>query len=140
MAETLRLRIVTPERLLLDEEVEEVTAPGTVGEFGVLPHHITFLSSLRPGCLTYKQGARARALAIGGGFAEVVNNVMTVLADSAEFAEEIDLEEARTALRTTAERLRHLGMNDPSFAEVELAHLRARARVEAASAGAPQRG
>jgi F-type H+-transporting ATPase subunit epsilon len=140
MADTLRLRVVTPERLLLDEEVNEVTAPGTVGEFGVLPHHITFLSSLRPGCLTYKQGARARTLAIGGGFAEVVNDVMTVLADSAEFAEEIDLEEARRVLRVTEARLQQIAINDPGFVDVELAHLRARARVEAAGRGGAQRG
>ncbi len=139
MADTLRLRVVTPERLLLDEEVDEVTAPGTIGEFGVLPNHITFLSSLQPGCLTYRQGTRVRALAVGGGFAEVVNNVMTVLADSAEFAEEIDLEQARTALRVTGERLQQLATNDPDFAEVELAHLRARARVETVSGGAARR-
>lgn len=139
MANMLRLRVVTPERLLLDEEVDEVTAPGTVGEFGVLPNHIAFLSSLRPGCLTYKQGPRARTLAIGGGFAEVVNDVMTVLADSAEFAEEIDLEEARRTLRATEERLKQLAINDPDFVEVELTHLRARARVEAVGVGVARR-
>src|SRR5262245_58726620 len=99
MAETLRLRVVTPEHQLLDEEVDEVTAPGTVGEFGVLPNHVTFLSSLQSGRLTYKQRGQLHTLAVSGGFAEVVNNVMTVLADSAEFADEIDVERARVALR-----------------------------------------
>ena len=104
MSDILRLRLVTPERLLLDEEVDEVTASGGMGEFGVLPNHITFLSTLEPGKLTYKKGGRAHRLAVSSGFAEVVDNVVTVLADAAEFAEEIDVERARTALRR-AERL-----------------------------------
>jgi F-type H+-transporting ATPase subunit epsilon len=139
MADFLRLRVITPERLLLDEEVDEVTAPGTVGEFGVLPNHITFLSSLQPGRLTYKKGAQVHALAVSGGFAEVVDNVMTVLADSAEFAEEIDIERARVALRTAEERLKKLAASDPDFAEDEAARLRAQARIEVATGSTAQR-
>jgi len=132
MAETLRLRVVTPERLLLDEEVDEVTAPGTEGEFGVLPNHITFLSSLQPGRLSYKQGGRVRFLAVSGGFAEVRDNVVTILTDSAEFADEIDVERARAALRTAEERLRTLAVIDPVFVEVQAAHQRAQVRIEVA--------
>lgn len=133
MAETLHLRVVTPERLLLDEEVSEVTAPGTAGEFGVLPNHITFLSSLQPGRLTYKQEGQTRTIFVSGGFAEVVNNVMTVLADSAEFADEIDLELARAALREAEESLKLLSPTDSSFVEAQAAQRRAQARVEVAS-------
>jgi len=132
MAETLRLRIVTPERQLLDEAVDEVTAPGTVGEFGVLPNHITFLSSLQPGLLSYKRGGRTYLLAIGGGFAEVVDNVMTVLADSAEFAEEINVEQTRAALREAEEHLKTLAVTDPAFAEAEVARRLAQVRLEVA--------
>ena len=132
MAETLRLRVVTPQRLLLDEEADEVTAPGTVGEFGVLPNHITFLSSLEPGRLTYRRGGQVRTLVVSGGFAEVVDNVMTVLADSAEFANEIDIERARAALRAAEESLKTLAVNDPAFAEAQAARLRAQARLEVA--------
>lgn len=132
MAETLRLRVVTPERLLLDEEVSEVTAPGTAGEFGVLPNHITFLSSLQPGRLTYKQGGQTHTLVVGGGFAEVVDNVMTILADSAEFAGEVNVERARTALRTAEESLKILAPTDPAFAEAQSAQRRAQARLEVA--------
>lgn len=135
MAETLRLRVVTPERLLLDEEVDEVTAPGTVGEFGVLPNHITFLSSLQPGRLSYKQGGQVRFLAVSGGFAEVKDNVMTILTDSAEFADEIDVERARAALRATEESLRTLAVTDPIFVEVQAAHQRAQVRIEVATLG-----
>lgn len=140
MADTLRLRVVTPERLLLDEEVDEVTAPGTVGEFGVLPNHITFLSSLQPGRLTYKRGAQVHALAVSGGFAEVVDNVMTVLADAAEFAGEIDIERARVALRAAEERLKNLSPSAPDFAAIEAAHQRARARLEAAAVSTARHG
>lgn len=132
MADTLRLRVVTPERLLLDEEVDEVTAPGTAGEFGVLPNHTTFLSSLQPGRLTYKRGGQARPLAVSGGFAEVVDNVMTVLADSAEFAGEINVERARAALLKAEESLKTLAASDSAFAEVQAARLRAQARLEVA--------
>ena len=90
MADKIRLRVVTPSRLLLDEEVDEVTAPGELGEFGVLPNHITFLSTLVPGEMNYKQGANKRALAVSGGYAEVLDNVMTVLAQAAEYGSEID--------------------------------------------------
>lgn len=135
MAEMLRLRVVTPERLLLDEEVDEVTAPGTVGEFGVLPNHITFLSSLQPGRLAYKRGGQARLMAVSSGFAEVVDNVMTVLADSAEFADEIDVGRARRALRAAEDSLKTLSGSDPAFAEAQAARQRAQARLEVASGG-----
>jgi F-type H+-transporting ATPase subunit epsilon len=135
MAETLRLRVVTPERLLLDEEVDEVTAPGTEGEFGVLPNHITFLSSLQPGRLSYKQGSQVRFLAVSGGFAEVKDNVVTILTDNAEFAEEIDVERARAALHAAEESLRTLAVTDPIFIEVQAACQRAQVRIEVARLG-----
>src|SRR5258705_2476498 len=91
MADKIRLRVVTPTRLVLDEDVDEVTAQGELGEFGVLPNHIAFLSTLVPGELTYKQGATKKTLAVSGGYAEVLGNVMTVLAPSAEVAGGIDV-------------------------------------------------
>ncbi|MSQ47999.1 MAG: F0F1 ATP synthase subunit epsilon [Deltaproteobacteria bacterium] len=134
MADILRLRIVTPERQLLDEEVDEITAPGTVGEFGVLPNHVTFLSSLQPGRLLYKQRGQTQTLVVGGGFAEVSDNVMTVLADSAEFAKEINTERARTALQKAEDELKSLDVTDPAFATTNAARLRAQARLEVAGA------
>ena len=132
MADTFRLLLVTPERTLLDEEVDEVTAPGTVGEFGVLPNHTTFLSSLDAGHLVYKQGSQSKLLAVNGGFAEVVDNVMTVLADSAEFADEIDDEAARAALREAEDKLKMLGDSDDDYAEAEAARQWEQARVNVA--------
>lgn len=132
MPDTLRLRLVTPERLLLDEEVDEVTAPGVVGEFGVLPNHITFLSALEAGRLIYKRGGQTRRLAVSGGFTEVVDNVVTVLADAAEFAEEIDVERARTALRQAEEQMKNLSPFTPEFAEAQAALRRAETRIRVA--------
>jgi F-type H+-transporting ATPase subunit epsilon len=130
MAETLRLRIVTPDRLLLDEDVDEVTAPGTEGEFGVLPNHTTFLSSLQPGCLMYKRSGQTHNLAVSGGFAEVVNNTMTVLTDSAELPSEINVERARAALQKASEALTILSPPDPAFTEAQAALQRAQARIQ----------
>ena len=104
MADKITLRIVTPSRLVLDEEVDEVTAPGELGEFGVLPNHIAFLTTLVPGELSFKQGAAKTTLAISGGYAEVLDNVMTVLASSAEFPDEIDIPRSQRA-REQAERI-----------------------------------
>jgi F-type H+-transporting ATPase subunit epsilon len=138
MADTLRLRIVTPERQMLDEEVDEVTAPGTVGEFGVLPNHVPFLTSLQPGRLLYKQRGQTHTLVIGGGFAEVSDNIMTVLADSAEEVNEINVERAQVALKKAEESLRTLSPTEPTFAEVDAARRRSQVRIEIASLAEPR--
>lgn len=116
MAATFRLRIVTPERHLLDEDVEEVTAPGAAGEFGILPDHITFLTVLAPGRLVYKSGGRRHVLAVFGGYAEVAENVMTVLADGAELVAEIDARHAEQALRDAETKLAGLDPAAPDTA------------------------
>ena len=84
MADRLRLRVYSPEHEVLDADVVEVTAPGAYGEIGVLPDHAALVTTLEPGVLTYKDGGRAGRIRISGGFAEVRDNVMTVLADSAQ--------------------------------------------------------
>jgi F-type H+-transporting ATPase subunit epsilon len=85
MADRLRLRVYTPERELVDAEVLEVTAQGAYGQIGVLPDHAALVTALDPGPLTYRQqGGTVLRLNLGGGFAEVRENVMTVLADSGE--------------------------------------------------------
>jgi len=133
MADKIRLRLVTPSRLLLDEEVDEVTAPGVLGEFGVLPNHIAFLTLLAPGEMSYKQGAQRTRLAIGGGYAEVLNNVMTVLADAAEFADEIDVDRARRAREQAEKKITALNPEDRDFTVAEAALKRALVRLQVAS-------
>ncbi len=84
MADVLRLRVYTRERQLVDQDVREVTAPGVYGEIGVLPDHAALVTTLEPGVLSYKDTAGAVAsVQVTGGFAEVRDNVMTVLADAA---------------------------------------------------------
>lgn len=132
-ATSFRLRIVTPERLLLDEEVEEVTAPGAAGEFGVLPDHITFLTALAPGRLIYRVGNQRTVIAIFGGYAEVVDNVMTVLADGAEPARQIDLETARRAQQDAEGAIAALDVNAPEYVIARRALDQQTARVAAAA-------
>ena len=133
MADTLRLRLVTPERFILDEEVEEVTAPGTVGEFGVLPNHTTFLSSLQPGRLSYKQRGQSQSLAVSDGFAEVVDNLMTVLCTDAAYASEIDAAQAREVIREAEEALKKLPPNDAGFDDAQNTLRLAQVRLDVAS-------
>jgi F-type H+-transporting ATPase subunit epsilon len=132
-ATSFRLRIVTPERLLLDEEVEEVIAPGAAGEFGVLPDHITFLTTLAPGRLMYRSGGQRHVMAVFGGYAEVAENVMTILADGAEPARQIDLELARRACREAEGALAAIDVDAPEFTLARGALDRQTARVAAAS-------
>jgi F-type H+-transporting ATPase subunit epsilon len=135
MRDAFEFRVVTPRRLLLEEEVREVTAPGTVGEFGVLPDHITFLTSLEIGTMLYRDERAVHRIAVRGGFAEVANNVMTVLADDAVFAEDIDVAAARADLQDTDAKLRGLSPLDDTYAALDAARRWAQARIETASAG-----
>jgi F-type H+-transporting ATPase subunit epsilon len=89
------LEIVTPERLLLSKEVDEVTCPGTEGEFGVLPGHCQFLSSLHVGELKYRVGDEVSYMTIMWGYVDVTPTRVTVLAEVAEHAEDIDVERAQ---------------------------------------------
>jgi F-type H+-transporting ATPase subunit epsilon len=132
MADKIRLRVVTPSRLVLDEEVDEVTAPGELGEFGVLPNHIAFLSTLVPGELSYKQGATKVTLAITGGYAEVLDNVMTVLASSAEFPEEIDVARSQQAKAQAEEILAAASFEEGDRQAAEEALRRASVRLQVA--------
>jgi F-type H+-transporting ATPase subunit epsilon len=133
MADKIRLRVVTPSRLLLDEEVDEVTAPGELGEFGVLPNHISFLSTLVPGEMSYKQGANRRTLAVTGGYAEVLDNVMTVLAQAAEYASEIDSARAQRAKERAERQLAELNREQKDWEMAEAALQRALVRLQVAS-------
>jgi F-type H+-transporting ATPase subunit epsilon len=132
MADKITLRIVTPSRLVLDEEVDEITAPGALGEFGVLPNHIAFLSLLEPGEISYKQGATRHYLAVSGGYAEVLDNVMTVLAPAAEFAAEIDTTRARQAKDSAEKSMAELNYEDHEFNTAEAALRWANARLQVA--------
>jgi F-type H+-transporting ATPase subunit epsilon len=135
MRDSFQLRIVTPRRLMLDEQVREVTAPGSVGQFGVLPDHITFLSSLEIGALSYRTDGGVRHLAVRGGFAEVADNVMTVLADDAAFPEDVNVAAARADLQAAEAQMQKLSPLDDAYTTADATRCWALARIEAASAG-----
>jgi F-type H+-transporting ATPase subunit epsilon len=119
--------------MLIDEEVDEVTAPGELGEFGVLPNHIAFLTTLVPGELSYKQGSSKKTLAVGGGYAEVLDNVMTVLAPAAEFADEIDSARAQRAKERAEKFIAELNREEKDWEMAETALKRALVRLQVAS-------
>ena len=99
----LQLDVITPERRLLSETVDAVTVPGLGGELGILPGHTPLISQLQTGVLSYTQGGTTRRLLVSGGFVEVNDDRVSVLADLAEFPEEMDAARARTE-REEAER------------------------------------
>ena len=103
MAEKLELEVVTPDRLVARETVDIVMAQGALGEFGILPNHIPFLTILQPGELRYRKDGRLEYMAVTGGFAEISDNKVTILAEAAERAREIDVDRAKRA-RERAER------------------------------------
>ena len=133
MADKIKLRVVTPRRLMFDEEVDEVTAIGELGEFGVLPNHIAFLSTLVPGEMSYRQDANKRMMAVSGGYAEVLDNVMTVLAPAAEFASEIDNARAQRAKESAEKRMAELNPEGKEFELAAVALQRALVRLQVAS-------
>ncbi len=102
---SLQLEIVTPDKLVLSQSVDYVGAPGIEGEFGILSGHIPFLSALAIGGLYYKADGKTKHVFISGGFAEVSNNKVTVLAESAEMSEDIDATRAEAARKRAEERL-----------------------------------
>ena len=117
----LQLDVITPERRLLSEQADAVTVPGLGGELGILPGHTPLISALQTGVLSYAQGQSVHRLLVSGGFVEVNNDRVSVLADLAEFPEEVDAARARTE-REEAERQ----LGGFSGTPEELADVRAR--------------
>jgi F-type H+-transporting ATPase subunit epsilon len=136
MAELLKFELVTPQRKVVSEEVDEIIATGTLGEFGILPGHAPFLSSLKIGELSYKKGGTVYHLAVNSGYFEVVNDLVTVLVDSSETADEIDVERAKRAQARAEEALKGLSQEDKEYKEMEAALQRALIRMQVAAKAA----
>ena len=135
MAATLRLELVTPERMLVREQVLAVTIPGLDGELGILPEHAPLVSELGCGPLTYTlETGQKKSLSICGGFLEVLQDRVRVLAQRAEFADEIDVKRAEAALMRASERVLH-PTADLDSARALNAMKRAQARLAAAKLG-----
>ncbi len=128
MASSLHLEVVTPDRAVLDTTVDYVGVPGVAGQFGVLAGHIPMLSALDVGTLYYRVEGKEVSLFIAGGFAEVSENRVSILAESAELAEEIDVDRAQKARQRAEERL-HAKSVDVDVMRAQAALKRAIARM-----------
>jgi len=134
MAATFQLRLVTPTGVVFEGEVEEVSATGPLGEFGVLAEHINFITSLVPGILKARQpDGVAMYWVVSGGLAEVKDGVMTMLASSAESPDSLDANAAAAQVKDADENFSTLSFFDPNYAPAQEALLLARARVQAAA-------
>jgi F-type H+-transporting ATPase subunit epsilon len=128
----IRLEIVTPDRALVDEEVDEVELPGAEGYFGVLPGHTPLLASLQVGELWYRIGHEKFYLAVAFGFVEVLPNQVTVLAQIAERARDIDVARAEAARERAEERVSN-PRPDMDFERARVALMKSLIRIQVAS-------
>ena len=136
MADVLALEVVTPERLLVREEVAAVQIPTTNGYLGILPGHAPLLAELGTGFLNYEAGGKHWYLAVHGGYLEILADRLRVLATAAERAEEIDVERAKAAMKRAQELILQASLGvDPAFALHAME--RARARLDAAAQKQP---
>ena len=133
MAEILKLEMVTPYKRVLSEEVDEIIAPGALGELGILPGHTPLLTTLKVGELTYRKGGAAFHVAVNWGYVEVEEGKVTILAETAEPADEIDLARAKAALGRAEEALKKLDPEDKQFRIMEAALERAMIRIQVAA-------
>jgi F-type H+-transporting ATPase subunit epsilon len=131
---TFLLEVVTPHRLVVSEEAEEVIAPGAEGYFGVLGGHLPFMTTLKFGELTYRRTrGEERHLAVSWGYAEVLPTRVTILAEAAERAEEIDTARAEQARDRAVARLGKIGDGTVDFTRAQEAVTRALTRLEVAA-------
>ena len=128
----LHLEIVDPTGHLLSEEVDEVVARGINGEFGILPGHVPFMTLLDVGECVYKKEGKAYAIFINSGYAEVNNDRVTILAESAEKPEDIDIERAEASLKRAEKRLKAKQIEGTDFARAEAALKRSLIRLQMA--------
>ena len=127
------LEVVTPEKVVVSQEVDLVVAPGTEGEFGVLPGHILFLTGIVPGEMRYSSGSETESFVVSTGFAEVSDNKMSILVDAAEKGGDVDLDRAQKAAERARERLaKGKSAEDVDYARAEIALQRATARIKVA--------
>ena len=130
MAERLTLELATPTRMVVAETVDEVVVPGSEGYFGVLPGHAPLLATLGIGELTYRVGRDERHVAVAGGFAEVRNDKVIILAATAELPQDIDRARAERARDRAEQRLAGRGQDEIDYARAAAALARALTRIQ----------
>ncbi|MGA7753352.1 MAG: F0F1 ATP synthase subunit epsilon [Candidatus Sulfotelmatobacter sp.] len=132
MAETFQLEIVTPEKKVVDTKAEEVQIPGENGYLGILPGHAPLITELSVGEITFRENSTEQRLAVAWGFAEVLPNKVTILAESAERPAEIDVDRARKAKERAEQRLTSGDASVDVERALDALH-RAESRIEVAS-------
>ncbi len=131
MAENIRLEVVTPEKQVVNETAQIVMAPGSMGEFGVLSGHTPFMTSLNTGAVHYRdESGKDQYVFVSGGFAEALPDKVTVLAESAEKTEDIDVARAKAARERAEKRLEDRSKEDIDFMRAKLALERALNRIK----------
>jgi F-type H+-transporting ATPase subunit epsilon len=135
----LHLEIVTTDRTVFEGDVDMVTVPGGGGVMGILPHHAPVLSTLKPGELSVKVGSEVHEFAIGGGFVDIHNNRVIILADSAERADEIDVARAEAARMRAQEILKTAPPDKEVLLKNEAAARRSEVRLRVAQRRRPNR-
>jgi F-type H+-transporting ATPase subunit epsilon len=133
MAGNFLLEVVTPRRLVLSQPVEEITAPGIEGEFGVLSGHTPFFTTLKVGEIAFRTGKEEHHMAVTWGFVEVLPDRVTVLAEAAELVPEIDVERAKRARERAEKRLKQLSPEEKEFYSSMAALERAMNRITVSS-------
>jgi len=126
---TLKLEIVTAENPVFTGEVDAIIAPGTVGQFTILPHHAAFMTMLEAGELCLRMGGQETFMVVSGGFLEVMGDKVIVLADAAERADDIDAARAEAAKKRAQEQMRR-PLTGPELAVAEAALRRSLARLK----------
>ncbi len=134
----IRLEFVTPERAVVHDDVDEVELPGEEGHFGVLPGHAPLLAALRTGPMWYRKGTERRHAFVDGGFVEVLPDRVSVLAQVAERAEDIDLARAEASKRRAEGRLSQSSAADIDGVRARVALLRAVTRLNVSRQGRPR--
>lgn len=130
-SQKLELEIVTPDRLLFSGEVDEVMVPGSAGYLGILPHHAPLLSELRVGIISFQQERRKTELFCSWGFVEILPNQVSILAEIAEFPDQIDVETARQG-KAKAEQLLRSKQPDLDYRKLVLDLEKADTRIKVA--------
>jgi F-type H+-transporting ATPase subunit epsilon len=131
MADTFQLEIVTPEKMVVRDVVEEIEIPGKKGYLGILPGHAPLITELAVGEISYRAAGTTHYLAVAWGFAEVLSDKVTILAERAERPEEIDVKRAQAAKQRAEERLKS-GKTDVDFERATGALQRAETRLQVA--------
>ncbi|MBV8477867.1 MAG: F0F1 ATP synthase subunit epsilon [Acidobacteria bacterium] len=134
MADTFQFEIVTPEKLVVRDVAEEMQIPGKDGYLGILPGHAPLITELGVGEISYRVHGYTHRLSVAWGFAEVLPDKITILAETAERAEEIDVERAHDAKRRAEERLKN-GNSEIDVRRAQVALERADSRLKVASKG-----